>query len=82
MIGDAAPHAREEAQTLALARRYAANGPERSVSALFIDTPSYRRFGTGDRGFFAQLAQSGRGQFNRHSGEMIESVLLSVLDSR
>jgi Mg-chelatase subunit ChlD len=82
LIGDAAPHRKEEQATLQLARRWSAGGPERSVSALFIDTPSYRRFGSGDRGFFAELARSGGGQFNRHSGEMIESVLLSVLDTR
>ncbi len=42
VIGDAAPHRREESQTLDLVRRYAAGGRERSVSALFIDTVSTR----------------------------------------
>lgn len=82
VIGDAAPHRDEERQTLDLARRYARSAPERSVSALFVDTPSYRIFGTGDREFFALLARHGRGEFNDHSGGMIESVLLSVLEAR
>ncbi len=82
VIGDAAPHRNEESATLDLAGRYVRSGPERSVSALFVDTPAYRLYGTGDRDFFAALARYGGGQFNDHSGGMIESVLLSVLDSR
>jgi hypothetical protein len=82
LIGDAAPHRRDESRTLDIARRYARGGPERTVSALFIETPSYRRFGTGDRGFFAQLARHGGGEFNEHSGGMMESILLSILDAR
>ena len=82
LIGDAAPHRRDEGQTLELAWRYARSGAERSISALFIETPSYRRFGTGDRGFFAQLAKAGGGEFNEHSGGMMESILLSILDAR
>ena len=82
VIGDAAPHRNEERQTLELARRYNFGGAERSISALFVDTPSYRMFGSGDRSFFAQLARYGGGAFNEHSGGMIESVLLSVLDAR
>ncbi len=82
VIGDAAPHRDEERQTLDLARSYARSGSERSVSALFVDTPSYRRFGTGDRQFFATLARYGGGEINEHSGGMIESVLLSVLETR
>ncbi len=81
VIGDAAPHRREERSTLDLVRRYAASGGERSVSALFVDTPAYRIYGSGDRAFFAQMARSGGGAFNEHSGGMIESVLLSVLEA-
>lgn len=82
VIGDAAPHRREERQTLDLARRYLGSGSERSVSALFVDTPAYRLYGTGDREFFAALARAGGGEFNEHSGGMIEGVLLSVLETR
>lgn len=82
VIGDAAPHRNEESATLDLARRYLRSGGERSVSALFIDTPAYRLYGSGDRDFFAALARDGGGAFNEHSGQMIESVLLSVLDTR
>ncbi len=82
VIGDAAPHRNEERRTLDLARRYARGGSERSVSALFVDTPAYRLYGTGDRDFFATLARYGGGEFNEHSGGMMEGVLLSVLDIR
>jgi len=82
VIGDAAPHRNEESATLDLAYRYQRSGPERSVSALFVDTPAYHLYGSGDREFFAALARDGGGEFNEHSGEMIESVLLSVLDTR
>ncbi len=82
VIGDAAPHRNEERRTLDLARRYVRSGSERSVSALFVDTPAYRLYGTGDRNFFAALARTGGGEFNAHSGGMIEGVLLSVLDTR
>ncbi len=82
VIGDAAPHRNEERRTLDLARRYVRSGSERNVSALFVDTPAYRLYGTGDRDFFATLARTGGGEFNEHSGGMIEGVLLSVLDTR
>ncbi len=82
VIGDAAPHRNEESRTLDLARRYVRSGRERSVSALFIDTPAYRLYGTGDRDFFAALARYGGGEFNEHSGGMMEGVLLSVLETR
>lgn len=82
VIGDAAPHRNEESRTLDLARRYVRGGRERSVSALFIDTPAYRLYGTGDRDFFAALARYGGGEFNEHSGGMMEGVLLSVLETR
>ena len=82
VIGDAAPHRNEERRTLDLARRYVRSGSERSVSVLFVDTPAYRLYGTGDRNFFAALARTGGGEFNAHSGGMIEGVLLSVLDTR
>lgn len=82
VIGDAAPHRNEERRTLDLARRYVRSGSERSVSALFVDTPAYRLYGTGDRDFFTTLARTGGGEFNEHSGGMIEGVLLSVLDTR
>ena len=82
VIGDAAPHRREERRTLDLARGYSRSAGERSVSALFVDTPAYRLYGTGDRDFFRLLARAGGGEFNEHSGGMIEGVLLSVLDTR
>ena len=80
VIGDAASHDHKQAATLMLANRFAASGRRRSVSTLFVTTESYRRFGRGDRGFFAELAKAGRGEFNDHGGQLTESVLLSILD--
>ncbi|MCP4328368.1 MAG: VWA domain-containing protein [Alphaproteobacteria bacterium] len=80
VIGDAAPHREEEAATLNLARNFARSGPRRTLSVLFVSTPSYRHFGDGDDRFFAELARAGGGKFSTHGGQMIESVLLSVLE--
>ncbi len=80
VIGDAAAHPHEQAATLALARAFRTARPRRSVSALFVTTEAYRRFGRGDREFFAELAEAGGGPFSDHRGEMMESVLLSILD--
>ena len=80
VIGDAAAHSRHQAATLSLAGRYAAGGRKRSISTLFVTTESFLRFGSGDRGFFARLAEAGGGEFNDHRGALTESVLLSVLD--
>lgn len=80
IVGDAAPHRREEGATLAIARQFVAANPRRSVSPLFVTTKSYLLFGTGDREFFAALARAGAGEFTDHKGQMMESVLLSVLE--
>lgn len=79
VIGDAATHQRDQRAALDRARRFAASGTQRSVSTLFVATPISRRYGQGDRVFFEALAAAGRGTFNDHAGEMIESVLLSTL---
>lgn len=80
VIGDAAAHPSEQAKALALARRFAAGNPLRSVSTLFVNTLSYMRYGRGDRRFFAELARAGNGTFSDHRGEMMESILLSVIE--
>ncbi len=80
VIGDARAHDQEQQAALIAAERFALGGERRTVSTLFIPTESFRRFGRGDREFFAVLARAGRGEFNDHRGQMIESILLSVLD--
>ena len=80
VIGDAAAHTPVQREALILAQRFAASGPRRTISSLFVPTESFRRFGSGDREFFAALADAGLGEFNDHQGQMMESVLLSVLD--
>lgn len=80
VVGDAAAHPPEQGATLGLARAFAAAGPRRSVSTLFVSTRAYLRYGRGDREFFGALAQAGGGIFSDHRGELMESVLLSVLE--
>lgn len=80
VIGDAAAHPNEQAKTLALARSFRDSGPRRTVSALFVTTQAFLRFGRGDRAFFAALARDGGGAFSDHRGELLESVLISVLE--
>jgi hypothetical protein len=79
VIGDAAAHPELQAETLFKVRRFAHGGAERSVSALFVSTPSSRSEGDRARAFFEELAFAGKGSFHDHAGSMIESVLLSVL---
>lgn len=82
VIGDAAAHPAEQGPTLSLARAFAAAGPRRTISTLFVRTQAFIRFGHGDREFFAQLAKAGGGVFTDHRGELLESVLLSVLEEK
>ena len=80
VIGDAAAHPGDQAKTLELARAFHASGPRRTVSTLFVTTQAFLRYGRGDRTFFAELARSGGGAFSDHRGELLESVLISVLE--
>jgi predicted nucleic acid-binding Zn-ribbon protein len=76
VIGDAP--ARQQGQAFGLAEQFRGSGPgpgaPRTVSAIY----------TGDslafRPFFERLAAAGGGDLSDHQGQMIESVLLSVLD--
>jgi hypothetical protein len=78
VIGDAPAHAPRLRQTIALAEQFRRSSPgaqaPRTVSAIY----------TGDslalRPFFEQLAVAGGGDLSVHQGQMIESVLLSVLN--
>jgi Mg-chelatase subunit ChlD len=79
VIGDAAAHPWEASKTLNRAKRFARRAERNSLSALYVSTPSSRRFGDTGRGFFIDLAAAGGVEFSEHSGRMIESVLLSVL---
>lgn len=77
VIGDAPVHARNRRKTLGLAEQFRRSAPDeaapRSVSAIFTgNSPA-------NAAFFQALAQSGDGDFSIHQGQMIESVLLSVL---
>jgi hypothetical protein len=77
VIGDAPAHAHRQGQTLAFAEQFRRSSPgqqaPRTVSAIY----------TGEslalRSFFERLAAAGGGDLLDHQGQMVESVLLSVL---
>jgi Mg-chelatase subunit ChlD len=79
LVGDAAAHIPVQGETLERTRRFVAESERRTVSALFVTTPSSLSIGNADRAYFVQLALAGRGVFTDHIGSMIESILLSIL---
>jgi cell division protein FtsB len=79
VIGDAAAHRPLQAETVARVGHFVEDHEHRTVSALFVTTPSALSHGLAARPFFRELAMAGQGSFNDHTGSMIESVLLSVL---
>jgi hypothetical protein len=79
VIGDAAAHAEYQSETFWRARNFVQGDELRTLSALFVTTPSSLEAGNRARPYFQALANAGDGTFNDHTGSMIESVLLSVL---
>ncbi len=79
VIGDARPHRKDRTMTINLASQFRAAGPNNGVSTLFVSTPSSRSRGDIARNFFEVLARSGGGTFNDHTGQMFESIILSVV---
>jgi hypothetical protein len=78
VIGDAEAHPYEQAQALFRAQTFVDGHANRTVSTLFVTTPSSLMHGNVARDFFVALANAGGGSFNDHAGSMIEGVLLSV----
>lgn len=78
VVGDAAAHRYEQAQALFRAQNFVRGHDNRTISTLFVTTPSSLMHGNEGRGFFVALANAGGGAFNDHAGSMIEGVLLSV----
>jgi hypothetical protein len=75
LIGDQPPHAADLNAALDLAARFRSlDGFGRTVGAIYAG-PEQKP----ERLFFERLAVAGGGDFRVHRGEMIESVLLSVL---
>ena len=79
VIGDAGPHREFRGELVTRARNFVRGKKLRSISALWISTPTSLEHGQRGRDFFVKLARAGDGTFNDHTGSMIESVLLSVL---
>jgi hypothetical protein len=80
VIGDEPAHSPNWNSSFELASRFHSDLPEdalpRSVSTIFSGKRPRAR------NFFERLAQAGGGEFAAHRGQMIESVLLSVLQPR
>jgi hypothetical protein len=79
LIGDAAAHPENVNETFWHVQNFVQNSDRRSVSTLFVTTPSSLSAGQSARPYFQALAQAAGGTFNDHTGSMVESVLLSVL---
>ncbi len=78
VVGDAPTHPEDRARAFATASAFTDSPPDkgfsRRVSAIFTGQRSQ------GREFFQRLAKAGDGDFVEHRGQMMESVLLSVLD--
>jgi len=79
VIGDAAAHAEYMNETFWRAQHFVQESELRTLSTLFVTTPSSLSAGQRARPYFQALAKAANGDFNDHTGSMIESVLLSVL---
>jgi von Willebrand factor type A domain len=80
LIGDAAVHLQLVDGTLYGIRNFVAGHKQRTVSALYVSTPSSISHGENiPIAFFQAVAEAGKGTYTDHTGSMMESVLLSVL---
>jgi hypothetical protein len=79
VIGDAPAHPEYVNETFARAQSFVQQSELRTLSTLFVTTPSSLSAGQSARPYFQALAKAADGAFNDHTGSMIESVLLSVL---
>lgn len=76
VIGDAPAHAPDWQRSLDTIARYHASdrgNPGRTVGAIFTGRDAEART------FFRRMAEAGGGDFREHEGELMESILLSVL---
>jgi hypothetical protein len=75
VIGDQPPPPGRVQAALDLAASFGAPGaPQRTLGAIYAGGETHPA-----RAFFEALARAGGGDFRQHRGEMIESILLSVL---
>jgi von Willebrand factor type A domain len=79
LIGDAEAHPEYVNETFWRVQHFVQGNKRRSVSTLFVTTPSSLSAGQRARPYFQALAKAANGTFNDHTGSMMESVLLSVL---
>ena len=80
LIGDASVHLPLVDETIYRVSNFVANHKHRTVSAMYISTPSSRSHNENiPMTFFRAIAEAGKGTYTDHAGSMMESVLLSVM---
>jgi hypothetical protein len=80
LIGDAAVHLPLVDETIYRVRSFVAGHKNRTVSALYVSTPTSRSHDENiPMTFFRAVAAAGNGSYTDHAGSMMESVLLSVM---
>jgi hypothetical protein len=80
LIGDASVHLPLVDETIYRIRNFVAGHKNRTVSALYVSTPTSRSHNENiPLTFFRAVAEAGKGTFTDHAGSMMESVLLSVM---
>ncbi len=80
LIGDASVHLPLVDETIYRVRNFVAGHKQRTVSALYVSTPTSRSHDENiPMTFFRAVAEAGKGTYTDHTGSMMESVLLSVL---
>jgi hypothetical protein len=80
LIGDASVHLPLVDETIYRVGNFVANHKNRTVSTLYISTPSSRSHNENiPMTFFRAIADAGKGTYTDHTGSMMESVLLSVM---
>jgi hypothetical protein len=80
LIGDAEAHPENMNETFWRVQNFVHGNELRSFSTLFVTTPSSLSAGNRARAYFQAITKAANGTFNDHTGSMIESVLLSVLE--
>src|SRR5690349_3690196 len=75
VLADEPPHQPQVQATLEMAASFRATAQGRTVGAIYAGAPTDPA-----QRFFEALARAGGGDFRLHRGEMIESMLLSVLE--
>lgn len=81
VIGDAPAHKSDEDRAFSLARAFVQSSPGNGVRRRVATIYTGPRNKAGHIRFFSTLSKNGDGDFVRHRGRIVESVLLSVMET-